>query len=60
MRWLDLLDVALQKKKNLVIREFTFFALVAAFDEFFFWLTKKGVDKKIYKRTEKNNFSSVK
>ena len=47
------------KKKNLVFREVAFFSLVAAFDKFFFWLTKKGADKKIYMQTEKNNFSTV-
>ena len=34
--------------KNLTIREFAFFSLVAAFDKFFFWLTKKGGQKDIY------------
>ena len=47
------------KMKNLAIREFVF-SLVAAFDEFFFWLTKKRADKYKYIRTEKINFSSVK
>ena len=32
------------KLKNLTIREFAF-SLVAAFDKFFFWLTKKGRTK---------------
>ena len=37
------------KINNLTIREFVF-SLVAAFDEFFFWLAKKGPTKKyIYK-----------
>ena len=44
--------------KNLAIWEFAF-SLVAAFDEFFFWLTKKDGQKDIYIRTEKINFSSV-
>ena len=34
--------------ENLAIKEFAFFSLVAAFDENFFWLTKKGADKKRY------------
>ena len=46
--------------KCLAIREFAFFSLVAAFEEFFFWLTKKGRTKKIYIQTEKINYCSVK
>ena len=51
MHWLDLEFFI--KKENLAIREFAFFSLMAAFDEFFFWLLKKG-RQKICMRTEKN------
>ena len=33
--------------KNLTVREFAFFSLVATFDESFFWLTKKGGQRNI-------------
>ena len=45
--------------KNLAITEFAFFSLVAAFGEFFFWLTEKGGQKDLYIRAEKINFSNV-
>ena len=48
------------KKKNLALREFAFFFLVAAFDEFFFWLAKKGRTKNMYANWRKLISSSVK